>query len=308
MAEQVSDRAVRPDLQPVRPGEAADRAKKEDAASGLLRQVLHDPAFQDLEALWRSVFMLCRRIDTGPDLKIHLVACTKEQLASSLASDSNPEDGGLRRLLGSGRVSLLVAAHEFDGGEDLDLLTGMARLGRSLNAPWVGGCSPTLAAVAAGSGPDAAAWNTLRDHPDAQFLALALPRFLVRVPHGPDSGSSSPDFFHEFPGEVTHGRMVWGNPAMLIALVLSWSFEREGWDFRLGSIREVDQLPYHGRSVSGVDEVVRSAEVMLSDADVAALRAVGLMSVMCAKDEGRVLFPTLFSVARATPRLAGPWA
>ena len=46
----------------------------DNALSDALRTVLHQTEFQNLEALWRGMDMILRRIETGPSLQVLLVA------------------------------------------------------------------------------------------------------------------------------------------------------------------------------------------------------------------------------------------
>ncbi len=56
------------------------------ALSAQMRALLHVPAFQALEAAWRALFFLVRRIETGSQLKLYLIDISKEELAADLMS------------------------------------------------------------------------------------------------------------------------------------------------------------------------------------------------------------------------------
>ena len=60
----------------------------DDAAADMMRDIIHDPAFQSLEALWRTVLILVRTLETGPDLKIQLLDITKEEVRQDIAGRS----------------------------------------------------------------------------------------------------------------------------------------------------------------------------------------------------------------------------
>ena len=63
-----------------------------DAVIGrVLRSVLHDRQFQALEAAWRGLDFLVKRLPTGPKLKIFLVDHGLPELKADLASAAGLE-------------------------------------------------------------------------------------------------------------------------------------------------------------------------------------------------------------------------
>src|SRR5690606_10330397 len=61
-------------------------ASVDQALSGVMRGVLHHPDFQAVEALWRSVEMLLRRLEIDVNLQVVLYDITAEELAADLSS------------------------------------------------------------------------------------------------------------------------------------------------------------------------------------------------------------------------------
>ncbi|MGI9626375.1 MAG: type VI secretion system contractile sheath domain-containing protein, partial [Longimicrobiales bacterium] len=147
------DQALAPYLVRENTEELARGRAVEAAVSTLLRRVLHDPAFQALEGLWRSVDFLCRALETGVGLKIHLVDMTKAELAENLLGAEDLLETPVGRMMvnssqgGAGRFSLAAACYGF-GPDDLPLLDTLARLGQLVNTPWLGEGDPTLAGLA----------------------------------------------------------------------------------------------------------------------------------------------------------------
>src|SRR5690606_37504720 len=112
-------------------------AQVDAAVSEQMRRTLHDPAFQALEAAWRSVFLLLDRLETGADLKIELIDLSKEELLADVAGDGAIEDSGLHRLLvdeaaglaGAGAYSVVACLHTFEAtAAELDALKAIARV------------------------------------------------------------------------------------------------------------------------------------------------------------------------------------
>ena len=61
----------------------------DSALSDAMRTVLHQSEFQNLEALWRGMDMILRRIETGPSLQVLLVDVSAEEFAADLRKRLN---------------------------------------------------------------------------------------------------------------------------------------------------------------------------------------------------------------------------
>ena len=59
-------------------------AQIDEAISVQLNQIMHDPAFQDLEAAWRGLNYLVMNSETGTHLKIRLLNITKKELLNDM--------------------------------------------------------------------------------------------------------------------------------------------------------------------------------------------------------------------------------
>src|SRR5262249_17972157 len=72
--------AVGPYLVPdIEPEQEQLLAQVDAAVSGQMREILHHPAFQELEAAWRSVDFLTRRLETDSNLKVYLLDVTRDE-------------------------------------------------------------------------------------------------------------------------------------------------------------------------------------------------------------------------------------
>ena len=71
-----------------------------DRATGaLMRAVLHHPAFQGLEAAWRAVDFLVRRLETGTDLQLWLLDACKAELTAAFTDGSDLRSSWIHRVL-----------------------------------------------------------------------------------------------------------------------------------------------------------------------------------------------------------------
>jgi len=279
------------------------------ALGGMLRAILRDPVFQELEARWRGLELLASRADE--EVEVWLLDVSRDELDADLLDDGTPdaiEDTGLgQRLLsppGRRPFSLLVCDELFaPGAEDLGLLGRLGRLAAGLGAPLIAGAAPALAGCrtlagavdparwSALAGPDAERWQALRRTVQAAWIGLALPRFLARAPYGAKAGGGK---IEAFPFEEIEGRpqpeaLCWANGAFLCALTLV----REDGS---GGEEEIEDLPFFSFRSEGDVEMYPIAEVFWGQRAADAALARGLTPLLCARDRNVVRVVRLQSI------------
>ena len=185
------------------------------AMTDLMRAVLHDPAFQHVEAAWRGVQWLVSTLDLGETLELHLLHVTRDELAAGAAQggdlwrrlverESRPE-GGLE-------LSALIGNFQFGpSADDLAALEQMGAMAAAMGTPFIAGASPSLlgaTSLALQPQPrdwsplareDETRWQALRAHAAAAHVGLALPRFLLRLPYGQNTDPIAAFSFEEQP-------------------------------------------------------------------------------------------------------------
>ena len=277
-------RAVRPHV--VREVDTQQRAvvaQVDDVIAATLRVLLHDPAFQALESLWRATDVFLRRCDAGESTTIGLLDVTRGELAQ-LGTDGS-DAAALRNRLASGARdapwSLVIAAYSF-GPADTDLLSAISRNAAITHTSWLAAAHPQLVGAATFDGngdaddwdpSPVAGWDDLRRAPSARYLSLTLPRFLVRLPYSAENPVESFTFDELLPGAQTHESFLWGNGAFLSALVASAPVDRGAAARSDGSI---GGLPLHLDSRDGNIEALPCAEVLFSQRTVMHVLARGL--------------------------------
>jgi len=287
-------------------------AQVDAVIGGQMRALLHQPDFQALEALWRGVFFLVRRLSTGVDLKILLLDVTKQELAADLVATY------ALLIEGSDPWAVLAGDYSFDaGGEDLAVLARMAAVARHAGAPFLAAASPrvlgceSLAATPeprrwrSESGPE---WDALRALPQASWLGLALPRFLLRLPYGKQTESTEAFAFEEFPAEPRHEHYLWGNPALACAYLLGEAFTQSGWDLRPGEVREISGLPAHVYRANGESHLKPCGETLLSEHAAEDILDRGLMPLLSVKGADAVRLMRFQSIAAPAAPLSGRWS
>jgi type VI secretion system protein ImpC len=277
-------------------------AQTDAAITGEMRAVLHHPAFQSLEAAWRGLYFLVRRLETGEDLKIYVMDLPPEELLT-------PEGlGELRRVAvteGSGTIgnvpwAVIAGLYSFSG-EHEGVLAQIAGIARSAGAPFLSG----LQAEAVGQKN---AFEELRYSPDARWVGLAMPRFLLRMPYGKKSDETETFAFEEMPNPPVHECYLWGNSALACAYLLGESFSRHGWQMRPGVLRDVDGLPVHLYEVDGEKKLKPCAEILMTEDAAEVLLDRGYIPVASIKDSDVVRVVRFQSLASPNAPLGGRWS
>ena len=111
-----------------------------------MRRVLHHPDFQATEALWRSLDLMLRNLETGGNLKVVLFDLTAEELAADLSATESLEETGLYKLLvekpaqdaQQGAFSAIVANFTFEKTPPhAELLGRIAKIAAAAGAPFI---------------------------------------------------------------------------------------------------------------------------------------------------------------------------
>ena len=277
-------------------------AQTDKAITGEMRRLLHHPRFQELEAAWRGLFFLTRRLETGENLKIYVWDMPQAELMG-------PEGQALlRRVLVEettgtpGAEPWAVAAGLYGfGPEHATALGSIAAMARAAGAPLVAGVAPDVV----GLGGE---FDALRRSPDARWIGLAMPRFLLRLPYGEKGESTERFAFEEMPSPPEHERYLWGSPAIACAYLLGEAFTRYGWKMRPGVVSDITGLPAHVYRTDGEPELKPCAEVLLTQEAVEVLLEGGLMPLISIKGADRVKLGLFQSIAKPPTPLAGRWA
>lgn len=301
---------LRPHLIPRADPRQADLIAQVDAAAGAtLRAILHHPAYQALEALWRSADLLVRRVDTSSDLRLELIDLTEAELNAALPPGGDPQVSPLCLLLSrqsQGAPWGLLAGAFVLGGDDpngIERMAQLAAIGHLHRAPWIGGADPELV------GSTEPGWSALRASPLAQSLGLVFPRFILRLPYGRNFDPSESLSFEEVTSDSPPDHYLWGPSAFAVALILGQAFAEAGGWHLTGSIDpEIGGLAHvvHGRGPNAV--AIPCAEVLMTVQVGDNLMDRGFMPLASLKGQDRIRLLRLQSVAAPLAALAGRWS
>lgn len=305
------------------PRQAQVLAVLDHAVGGLMRAILHNQDFQQLESIWRATSYLVRQLDTGPRLKVYMLDVSKEELAADLNSKSNLRDTGMYSALAESAESpgavpwaTIAGCYAFDEqNENALLLARMAQIAERAGAPFVAQASPRLLGCASLNSASHVRdwrgaptwWAELRRRPEARYLGLGLPRFLLRLPYGRKTSALESFDFEEFLEEIGHEDYLWGNPAFAVALLLGQSFSESGPEMRPGRLAEILHLPLHIVTHGGESQAKPCAEVLFTEETVAAIIDAGFMPLVSFKNRDSIRVARFQSIAEPASPLAGPW-
>ena len=131
---------------PTDPEQVALVGRVRTEIASLLRAVLHHPTFQALEARWRGVDLLVRRVETGPALTIELWDVTRDELVADAGVTGPLSATALHSVLAEEPLSvpgghpwgLVVGDYAFEANaRDVAALLRIARVAQA-----AGPCQP----------------------------------------------------------------------------------------------------------------------------------------------------------------------
>ncbi|AZZ90374.1 hypothetical protein EUZ85_06430 [Hahella sp. KA22] len=301
----------------------------DQAASDLMRKIMHHSAFHGLEASWRGLYLLVRRLETDANLRIFIVDATRQELIADANSAESIDETGLYKLLvekrsasGATPFSMILADYAFGPEtEAVNFLSTLAGSAHVVGAAALTGGSAMLAGcgdLAATPDPDdwsdavdaefSEHWKTVREQVCAGSLALVAPRVLLRMPYGKRTSRTERFDFEELPERNRHAFYLWGNGAWLAVMLLAQHYTDFGWRFTPGKKQQVDRLPLHIYSEDGESVVTPCAEINITDSAVRAFSQAGLMAVRSIVGKDSVLIPNFRSISAVNPDLNGPWS
>ena len=311
------------------PQQAGLVAQVDQAISGQMRAILHHPDFRQLEATWRMLHFLVSQVETDETLKLYIIDVSKAELAADLASADALQSTGTYRLLveqsvgvaGAEPYAVLVGGYTFDQTtEDIRLLQQLARIAQAAGAPLLAAADSHFAGCQSlATTPDpndwrwqadpasGQLWQEVRQSPEAAYIGLLLPRFLLRLPYGRETDPIDRFDFEEFSPLAGHEQYLWGNSAVICVCLLAEAFREFGWALTGGLGRDLAGIPMHIYTSDGEKHITPCAETILTERAMDVLIGRGLMPVLSIKGRDAVLLPRFQSITEPLSALAGPW-
>ncbi len=177
--------------------------------SAQLDTILHDESFQKLESAWRGLKFVVDRTDFRQNIRIEVLNASKDELLADFEDSPEVVKSGLYKHIysaefgqfGGKPYGAVIANYEMSAGpQDVKLMQFMSSVGAISHAPVIASAGPKMFGCdkyedianlkdleSIFEGPKYAKWNAFRETEDARYMGLTVPRFLLRVPYGPET-------------------------------------------------------------------------------------------------------------------------
>ena len=287
-----------------------------------LNEILHQPAFQKLEASWRGVKYLMDQSETGVMLKIRILNVGKKELLKDLQRAPEFDQSALFKkvyeeeygVFGGSPFGALVGDYEFGKHpEDIELLEGISHVAASAHAPFCTAASADMMNLTSFTELNAprdlakifdtteyAKWKSFRQSEDSRYVALALPRVLGRLPYGRDTKPVEDFAYEEHVDGSDHSKYLWMNAAFALASRMTNSFSQFGMCVAMRGVEGgglVTGLPVHNFYTDEGDVAMKCpTEVPVTDRREKELADLGFVPLVHCKDTDYAAF---FSVQSA---------
>lgn len=292
-----------------------------------MRRILQQPAFQRMEAAWRAVWRLATELETGDALQISVLDISRDELDADLQAHAEDlSESALYRALRGPETeaeegkswSLLVGDFSFGPDvRDVSALSALGGLAAWAGAPLLAAAEPRLMGCANPheltsplqwlplDGEAGARWQALRQTPAAEWIGLAMPRLLVRLPYGAGTDPIESFAFEEMAEDRRHEHYLWANPAYALAFLAGQVFSEEGWDMDVATRLVIEDLPSHVYcDAEGEPMQQPCAEVWLSESAAEAILAQGVMPILSYRNRNAARLLRWQSIASPPKALA----
>ena len=280
-------------------------AQIDQRISDQLNGILHHPEYQQLEASWRGLHYLVMNSETGTRLKLRLLNVTKKELLTDLEKATEFDQSVLFKKVyeeeygtfGGHPYSCLVGDFEFGRHpQDVKMLEMLSGVAAAAHAPFIAGASPKLfdmdsftelsipRDLAKGfETTELVKWRSFREMEDARYVALVLPRVLLRLPYGPETVPvDGLDFAEDVTGK-DHSKYLWGNASYALGQRITNAFSQYGWTAAIRGAEGggvVEGLPAHTFKTDDGDIALKCpTEIAITDRREKELSDLGFVSL-----------------------------
>jgi type VI secretion system ImpC/EvpB family protein len=233
--------------------------------------IVHHPRYQKLEASWRGLQMLVEQAPPeSRSVKIRVLNVSWKELCRDLDNAIEFDQSHLFRKVyeeefgtpNGEPYGVLIGDYTIRNNyDDLDALEKISGVAAAAFAPFIASADPSLLDIddfrdmerlpklgdTLGQ-PQFTRWRSLRDSEDSRFVALTMPRMLMRRPLEYDGTRIDGFRFEERAVGPDAGRYLWGSASYALGAVIMRCFETTGW---LADIRGVRRDEVSGGLVVG---------------------------------------------------------
>lgn len=218
-----------------------------------LNEILHQKAFQKLEATWRGLYFMMSQAKGNQKIRFRILSAKKKEMLRDFSRMPEFDQSALFKMvyesefgtLGGAPFSILVGDYEFSAHpQDLLLLKNIAAVASAAHAPFIGGASPEMFEMdrfgefavprdlqKMFTRREWTQWNSFRKTEDSRYVVLTLPRILLRRLYGRRKDRTHPGsiYLEEKAGGPNADKYLWGNAAYALATRICDSFIQTGW-------------------------------------------------------------------------------
>ena len=297
--------------------------------SSTMAALLHHPEFQALEAAWRGLDMMTRRVETDSQLTLRMLSQSKKDLLIDLAEHQDATQSHFSKLVydaailptNDDRWSTVVGLYEFSDTKSDALMLGiLAKVMANADTPFIAAGNPSLVNCTSYFYQQDAAdwqqnyqegfkatWDTVRGLPESEYISLASPRFLIRYPYGKKSQRIEAFDLEETGEDFNAEHFLWCNGAVAHAIGLCQGFSEQHWKMSPGTINQLDRLPLAFYNDDGEQAQIPTAEIFLSESAFETLANGGLAPLISLKGSDHLQLGPLISINHQRLALKGPW-
>ncbi|MCF5806090.1 MULTISPECIES: type VI secretion system contractile sheath large subunit [Pseudomonas syringae group] len=285
-------------------------------------EIIHHADFRSLEASWRGLYLLIDRTDFRENIKIELLSVSKQDLLEDFEDSPEVVQSGLYKHVytaeygqfGGNPVGAIIADYFFSpSAPDVKTMQYVSSVACMAHAPFIAAAGPDFFGIEQFTGlpdlkdlkdhfegPQFAKWQSFRQQEDARYIALTVPRFLLRSPYEPEENPVKTFAYRENVVNA-HEHYLWGNTAFAFATKLTDSFAKFRWCPNIiGPLSggAVEDLPLHHFHSMGEIETKIPTEVLISDRREYELAEEGFIALTMRKGSDNAAFFSASSVQK----------
>lgn len=281
-----------------------------------LNAIMHNPAFQQLEASWRGLHDMVYGTETSSRLKLRLLNVTKKELLKDLESAVDHDMSVLFKKVyeeeygtfGGNPYSLLIGDYYFGRHpQDMALLERLAKVAAAAHAPFIAAASPALFDMKSFTdlgvprdlsktfeSAELAAWRSFRESEDSRYVSLVLPCYAARLPYGAKTIPVDNFNFEEDTDGKDHSKYLWANSAYQLGLRITDAFAKYGWSTAIRGVEgggKVEGMVAHAFKTDEGDVVLKCpTEVTITDRREKELNDLGFIAIVNSKGSNFAAF------------------
>jgi type VI secretion system protein ImpC len=281
-----------------------------------LNAIMHDEAFQALEASWTGLHDMVYGTETSTRLKLRLLNVTKKELLKDLETAVDHDMSVLFKKVyeeeygtfGGYPYSLLIGDYTFGRHpQDIALLERISKVAAAAHAPFITAAAPSLFDLKSFTelgvtrdlskifeSAELVTWRSFRASEDSRYVSLVLPSYAARLPYGAKTKPVESFNFEEDVDGSDHGKYLWANSAYQLGLRITDAFAKYSWSTAIRGVEgggKVEGIAAHAYKTSEGDIALKCpTEVTITDRREKELSDLGFISLVNSKGSNYAAF------------------